>query len=101
MAKVRVVLTKPVYAGMAILELSKRWIYGFHYDMMERYGLDRIRVAYMDIINTICTRGPILKRVMVSQSTHLLANFSIAETHHVSYELAMSYLSNQKSKCKH
>ena len=48
MAKVRVVLSKPVYAGMCILDHSKRWMYGFHYGMVDRYGLDRIGMVYMD-----------------------------------------------------
>ncbi|XP_054270714.1 uncharacterized protein LOC128991659 [Macrosteles quadrilineatus] len=48
MSKVRVVLSKPVYAGMCILDHSKRWMYGFHYDMVDRYGIDRISMIYMD-----------------------------------------------------
>ena len=48
MAKVRVVLSKPVYIGMCILDHSKWWMYGFHYKMQERYGLDRIRLLYTD-----------------------------------------------------
>ncbi|XP_054279772.1 uncharacterized protein LOC128997944 [Macrosteles quadrilineatus] len=60
MGKVRIVLNKPVYAGMCILDHSKRWMYGFHYDMVERYGLNRIRMTYIDtdgIIYAIRTRN--------------------------------------------
>jgi len=34
--------------GMTILDHSKYWMYGFHYQMVDRYGVDRIRLAYMD-----------------------------------------------------
>jgi hypothetical protein len=49
MAKVRVVLDKPVYVGMTILDHSKWWMYGFHYKMVDRYGgADRIKLLYQD-----------------------------------------------------
>ncbi|XP_054257389.1 uncharacterized protein LOC128982453 [Macrosteles quadrilineatus] len=48
MKKVRVILDKPVYAGMCILDHSKTWMYGFHYRLQERYGIDRLRLLYID-----------------------------------------------------
>ena len=48
MSKVRIILDKPVYVGMSILDHSKTWMYGFHYRMLDLYGLDRIRLLYMD-----------------------------------------------------
>lgn len=48
MAKTRVVLDKPVYVGMCILDHSKWWIYGFHYEMVRRFGMQNIRMLYMD-----------------------------------------------------
>lgn len=59
MTKVRIVLSKPVYLGMNILYHSKWWMYGLHYNLVERYGLDRIRMAYMatdGIIYAILTK---------------------------------------------
>ena len=39
MKKKEMVLNKPIYAGMCILDLSKRHMYEFHYDVMKpRYG---------------------------------------------------------------
>jgi hypothetical protein len=49
MAKVRIVLDKPVYTGMTILDHSKWWMYRFHYNMLDWYGgSDRIRLVYQD-----------------------------------------------------
>ena len=39
MKKKEIVLNKPIYAGMAILDLSKLHMYRFHYDVLkQRYG---------------------------------------------------------------
>ena len=49
MGKIKVVMTKPVYLGQAILDLSKIIMYEFHYDYMKRkYNDDRIQLCYMD-----------------------------------------------------
>ena len=48
MRRVKIVLDKPVYIGMCILDYSKMWMYGFHYRMLDMYGLNRIRLLYMD-----------------------------------------------------
>ena len=48
MAKIKVVMNKPVYLGQAILDLSKIIMYEFHYDyMIPKYG-NRIKLCYMD-----------------------------------------------------
>ena len=48
MGKMRVVMNKPVYLGQAILDLSKKIMYEFHYDyMILKYG-DRLKLCYMD-----------------------------------------------------
>ena len=49
MAKIKVVMNKPVYLGQAILDLSKIVMYEFHYDyMIPKYG-DRLKLCYMDV----------------------------------------------------
>ena len=47
MGKIKVVMSKPVYLGQAILDLSKIIMYEFHYDyMVPKYG-DRLKLCYM------------------------------------------------------
>ena len=49
MAKIKVVMNKPVYLGQAILDLSKIVIYEFHYDYMkQQYIDDSLTFCYMD-----------------------------------------------------
>ena len=48
MGKIKVVMNKPVYMGLVILDLSKILMYEFHYDYMKpKYG-DKIQLCYMD-----------------------------------------------------
>lgn len=48
MEKIKVVLNKPVYIGMSILDLSKMDMYTFHYDVMKpKYG-KRLKLCYED-----------------------------------------------------
>ena len=47
--KVKVVMSKPVYLGQAILDLSKTIMYEFHYDYMKRkYNDNELTLCYMD-----------------------------------------------------
>ena len=49
MGKIKVVMSKPVYLGQAILDLSKTIMYEFHYDYMKRkYAEDKLKLCYMD-----------------------------------------------------
>ena len=49
MGKIKVVMNKPVYLGQAILDLSKKVMYEFHYDYMKRkYDNDKLTLCYMD-----------------------------------------------------
>ena len=49
MGKIKVVMSKPVYPGQAILDLSKIVMYEFHYDYMKRkYAEDKLILCYMD-----------------------------------------------------
>ncbi|XP_075231719.1 uncharacterized protein LOC142330379 [Lycorma delicatula] len=48
MQKTNIKLDKPIYVGLAVLELSKTLMYNFHYDIMRhRYG-SNIDLLYMD-----------------------------------------------------
>ena len=39
--KVNIILNRPIYAGFCILDISKTFIYAFHYDYMQaKYGLN-------------------------------------------------------------
>ena len=49
MGKVKVVMSKPVYLGQAILDLSKIVMCEFHYDYMKhKYTEDKLTLCYMD-----------------------------------------------------
>ena len=49
MGKIKVVMSKPVYLGQAILDLSKIVMYEFHYDYMKcKYADDKLTLYYMD-----------------------------------------------------
>ena len=49
MGKIKVVMNKPVYLGQAILDLSKKVMYEFHYDYMKwKYNDDRLTLCYID-----------------------------------------------------
>ena len=49
MGKIKVVMNKPVYLELAILDLSKIVMYEFHYDYMKRkYDDDKLTLCYMD-----------------------------------------------------
>lgn len=48
MERTKILFNKPIYIGMAILELSKELMYDFHYNIMKlKYG-DKIKLCYMD-----------------------------------------------------
>lgn len=49
MKKTKVVMDRPLYVGMAILDISKYHMYDFHYNkMIKYYGRNRIGISYMD-----------------------------------------------------
>ena len=49
MGKSKIKMTKPLYLGQAILDLSKMVMYEFHYDyMLPKYSKDSLQLCYMD-----------------------------------------------------
>ena len=49
MGKIEVVMSKLVYLGQVILDLSKIVMYVFHYNyMVPKYGLEKLKLCYMD-----------------------------------------------------
>ena len=53
MRKTKVVMSKPVYLGQAILDISKTLMYEFWYDYLKpKYG-DKVKLCYMDTDNFI------------------------------------------------
>ncbi|XP_057293817.1 uncharacterized protein LOC130622378 [Hydractinia symbiolongicarpus] len=48
MSKIKIKMNKPIYLGLAILDMSKMIMYEFHYDYMKpKYG-DDVKLCYMD-----------------------------------------------------
>ncbi|KAJ8914394.1 hypothetical protein NQ315_017484 [Exocentrus adspersus] len=47
--KTHLVFNKPLYIGMAILDISKTCVYKFHYDyMLNKFGIDACKLLYTD-----------------------------------------------------
>jgi hypothetical protein len=46
--KKSLVLNKPIYAGMCILDLSKLWMYRFHYDTIKQQYGNRAKLLFTD-----------------------------------------------------
>ena len=51
MKKMQILMNKPVYFGLSILELSKMLMYGFWYDYVKpKYG-EKAELCYMDTVS--------------------------------------------------
>ena len=49
MGKIKAVMSKPIYLGQAILDLSKTIMYEVHYDYMkQKHNSNRLQLCYMD-----------------------------------------------------
>jgi len=49
MRKQKLLMNKPIYAGMAILDIAKTVVYQFHYHyMVSKYSQNRCRLLFMD-----------------------------------------------------
>lgn len=47
--KAEVIFNKPLYVGLSILDISKLYMYNFHYDyMLPKMGLDSCKLMYID-----------------------------------------------------
>ena len=53
MRKTEIIMNKPVYLGLSILELSKILMYVFWYDYVKRKYGEKAKLCYMDTINFI------------------------------------------------
>ena len=53
MHKTKVLLNKPIYVGMAILDLSKWLIYDFYYNHLKKEYDDKVRLLYTDTESVI------------------------------------------------
>ena len=48
MKKTKVKMSKPIYLGMSILDISKTLMYEFSYDYIEPQCQDKAKICYMD-----------------------------------------------------
>ncbi len=48
LAKTEVTITKPIYVGLSVLDLSKTLVYRFHYDFMRQRAGDKMKLLYSD-----------------------------------------------------
>ena len=53
MRKIKVKMNKPIYVGMAILDISKTLMYEFWYGYLKPKYRDKIKLCYMDTDNLI------------------------------------------------
>ena len=48
MKKIKIKMTKPIYLGISILDISKTLMYEFWYDVIKPKHGDRAKLCYMD-----------------------------------------------------
>lgn len=48
MAKHRITLNRPMVIGFSVLEMSKRWMFGFHYDHVKPFMGENAKLLYTD-----------------------------------------------------
>ena len=53
MKKIKVKMNKPIYLGLAILDISKRLMYEFLYDYIKEKHGDNVKLCYMDTVSFI------------------------------------------------
>ena len=51
--KERVLLNKPIYVGMSVLDLSKHLMYDFYYNHLKKTYSDKIKLLYTDTDSVI------------------------------------------------
>ena len=85
MKKKTIVLNKPIYAGMCILDLSKLHMYRFHYDFIKpKYG-DRAKLLFTDT-DSLCYHvrtDDFYKDMKTDADKYDMSNFLLASCHEV------------------
>ncbi|XP_031355178.1 uncharacterized protein LOC116179519 [Photinus pyralis] len=72
LSKTEILFNKPLYVGMAILEISKTRMYDFHYNFMQhQFSDDRLKLLYMDtdslVYEMVCDDAYELIRANISR----------------------------------
>ena len=67
MKKVKVKMTRPIYLGLSILEISKIIMYEFWYDYVKKKYGDMVKLCYMDTDSLIMN---ILKQSTFTKILH-------------------------------
>ena len=70
--KIQILINKPVYFGLSILELNKTVTYEFWYDNVEQKNSEKEKLHYMDIDSSIVyikTNGGIAENVQTRFDT--------------------------------
>lgn len=49
MKRSTIILEKPIYTGFSVLDLSKLWMYNFHYNyMLRKYRAEKVKLLFTD-----------------------------------------------------
>ena len=84
--KETVKLTKPIYAGFCVLELSKLLMYEWYYDKMQPYfGEDNLELHYLDTDSFRFSFKPIIS--LIEDLKHFKEDFDFSDWIHL-----MSYI---------
>ena len=64
MRKTKVKMNKPIYVGMAILDISKTLMYEFWYEYLKYKYADKIRLYYMDTDLSLLSKQKIFMKIL-------------------------------------
>ena len=65
MGKIKVKMNKPIYVGMAILDISKTLMYEFWYGYLKPKYEDRIELCYMHNVLSLLSKQKIFMRILL------------------------------------